>query len=62
MAFHLQDGYLHELDMVVRQQLDFDVGRAHKGQGDGADVRWHGCQAQLDPQLALQIQVTHKHW
>ena len=56
----LQDGDLHEPDMVVRQQLHFDVGRADKGQGYGPDVGGHWCQSQLDPQLALQVKVAHQ--
>lgn len=48
--------------MVVRQQLHFDVGWANKCQGNSANVGRHGRQSQLDPQLALQVQIAHQHW
>ena len=61
VAAYLDDGDAHDADVVVGQQLDFDGGGAHKGERDGANVGRHGCQPQLDPQLALQIQVAYQH-
>ena len=58
----LQDGDAHEADTVVGQQLDFDGGGAKEGDAEGADVRGHGGQSDLEPQLASQVEVGHQHW
>ena len=58
---HLQDGDAHQAHAVVGQQLHFDGGRPHKGQRDGAKVGAHGRQPDLQPHLALQVQITDKH-
>ena len=58
---HLKDGNAHDADSVVGQELDFDDGRPHEGQGDAANVGAHGRQAQLNPHFALQVEVAHKH-
>lgn len=41
----LKDGDAHDANSVVGQELDFDDGRPHKGQGDAADIGAHGRQA-----------------
>lgn len=59
---HLEDGYAHDAHAVVGQQLHFDIGCFNKGQGDAANIGAHGRQPQLDPHLALQVKIAHKHW
>ena len=53
---------MHEAHSVVGQQLHFDGWGSHEGQGHCAKVRRHGRQPDLQPQLALQVQIRHKHW
>lgn len=56
---NLNNGNPHEPDPVVGQQLDFDGGVAHKRQSHSPEVGGHGGQPNLEPQLALQIQIRH---
>ena len=57
----LQDRDPHDADSVVGQELHFDDRGPHKGQGEAANVGAHGSQPQLDPHLALQVQVADQH-
>lgn len=58
----LDDRHPHEAHSVVGQQLHFDGRRPHKRQGDGPKIGGHRSQPDLQPQLALQIQIRHQHW
>ena len=58
---NLQDGDTHEADTVVGQQLHFDGGGTKESDAEGANVRGHGGQSDLEPQLASQVEIRHQH-
>ncbi len=58
---NLQDGDAHEADAVVGRQLHAYGGLPHEGKADGAHMGRQRRQPQLDPQLALQVQLAYQY-